>query len=262
MRFRESIRSVARRWVGRQVEHACDHLGGMAVCRAVFRSIAAVLVGWLIIPGGYVVTMVVIALFNREAFKPAMHYPVAWWSVSISMGLIYSVVGGFVTGAIAGRREITHAIGLVLLGMLVSLRWPGGHTNTISAPPWYSIAEYLLMPSCMVLGGWLRMKQRTLLERGSAMMIRVTERVQFLIAVLAAFATFVLVLCGTGSLGIVGLTPILDRAFGEQHPGNGILPCFLAFLLSGFLSRCVFKRIVAARVSPPSDGVVDDRMES
>jgi hypothetical protein len=59
----------------------------------------------------------------------------------------------------------------------------------------------------------------------------------------------------------VGLTPILDRLFGERHPGTGILPCFLAFLLSCFVARYVFRKIVGVPASPLGDGMVNDGKE-
>jgi hypothetical protein len=231
------------------------------VNRTILRSPAAILVGWLVVVGGCLVTMTAIALLNPEAFKPAMHHSVGWWLVHLSVGLTYSVVGGFVTGVVAQRREIAHAIRLVLFGLLAAKCMPSGRTTTMSVPTWYWIAGYVLTFSFTIVGGWLRMRQRILLDRGSTAMIRATERVQFVIGLFGASATFVLALFVAGALGIAGLTPILDRLFGAQHPGTGILPCFLAFLLSAFAARYVFQQVVGMRASFRSDGVGNDGVE-
>jgi hypothetical protein len=47
----------------------------MSVNRKILRSIAAILLGWLVTVGGYVVTMVVIAFFNPEAFRKRLSSP-------------------------------------------------------------------------------------------------------------------------------------------------------------------------------------------
>lgn len=144
VRLRESIRKVTRRLTDGQAEHVGDRPGGTPVGRIVLRSIAAILLGWLVAFGGVVVTIVVIGLFDPETFKPAEHHSIGYWLISLFVGLIYSVVGGFVTGVIARRREVAHAIGLVVFGLLISQCWPSGDTSTTFVPNWYWIGGYVL----------------------------------------------------------------------------------------------------------------------
>jgi hypothetical protein len=261
MRFRESIRNAARRLADAHTEYVCDQAGRMPVCRIVLRSVAAVLAGWLVTLGGYIVTIVVIALLYPGAFQPAAHHSAGYWLVSLFVDLIWSVVGGFAAGVIARRREVAHAIGLVLFGLLASKCILSSYADTVSVPNWYWIAGYAQGTLFTILGGWLRMKHRILLDRGSEAAIKATHNARLAIALLAAPFAFVLALYVTAVLGTVGLTPILDRLFGERHPGTGILPCFLAFLLSCFAARYVFRKIVGVPASPLGEGMVNDGEE-
>lgn len=223
------------------------------------RSVAAILLGWLVTLGGYVVTMVVIALFNPEAFKPAVHYSTGYWLVTLSVGLFYSVVGGFVTGVIARRREIAHAIGLVVFGLLISKCLPSGHTNTMSVPNWYWIAGYVLGAPSTVLGGWLRAKQHLLVSRIPGRVVRTIDDLRlstaltvdffrFPIAVVVSVGTFVISFyVGILSAG-AGLLAIQRFLGGEPRGDVGIIPVslvFLAsFLLAFLLSRYFYRKIM------------------
>ncbi len=223
---------------------------------AVLRSIAAVLLGWLVTVGGCWVTMVVIALFDPEGFQPGVRHSVGYWLLTLSVGLIYSVVGGFVTGIIARRREIAHAIGLVVFGLLISECLSRGHANTMSAPSWYWIAGYILMPSATILGGWLRAKQDTVAKRMPGrvstaidnmwLSIAITiDHSRPLIAALVACVVFAIVLFGGAALGVGGLLVILQKVFGEDYHPPIALPVFVAcIILASIVSRRVFRRIM------------------
>jgi len=271
MGFGESIRKVARRLADGHAEHVCDRPGGIPVNRTVLRSIAAILSGWLVTVGGYVVTMVVIALLDPEAFKPALHYSTGYWLVTLSVGLICSVVGGFVTGVIARRREIAHAIGLVLFGLLASKCWPSSHTNTMSVPNWYWVAGYVLMPLSTILGGWLRAKQHLLVRRIPGRVVRTIDDLRlstvltvdffrFPIAVVVSVGAFVISFyVGILSAG-AGLLAIQRLLGGEPRGDVGVILVslvFLAsFLLAFVLSRCVYRRIMLRETS-----LMDDRRQ-
>ncbi len=232
--------------------------------RTILRSIAAILVGWLVVVGGCVVTLTAIALFNPEAFKPAVHHSVGYWLVTLSVGAIYSVVGGFITGIIARRREIAHAIGLVVFGLLISKCLPRGHADTMSVPNWYWIAGYVLGALSTIWGGWLRMKQRILLDRGSEAVIKATDNLRFGMAAIISFVAFLLVLSLGTAAGGAGLWWVEHLLSGEDtHTPPSLLPIFIvSLILASILARRVFKRIIGVRASPLSDGVADDRVES
>lgn len=225
--------------------------------KTILRSSAAILVGWLVVVGGYLVTMIGIALFNRGAFQPAAHHSTGWWLIGLSVGFIFSVAGGFVAGAIAQRREIAHAIGLVLLGLLVYQCWPGTHASMISVPQWYRIACYVLLPS-PVMGGWLRAQQHALAQRMPSSVVSIFANIRlsialtidcfrFPIALACSVATFVIgmrigvLISGAALLGIQTL-------FGEAHRDTIIatpLALFGMFVLPFLPARLVYRRIMA-----------------
>lgn len=236
--------------------------------RTVLRSLAAILLGWLVTLGGYVVTMVVIALFNPEAFKPAVHYSTGYWLVTLSVGLFSSAVGGFVTGIIARRREIAHAIGLVLFGVLASMCLPSSHTNTMSVPNWYWIAGYVLMPSSTILGGWLRAKQHILVTRMPGRMVRTVDDLRlsvaltvdffrFPIAAVVSVVTFVI----SFYAGILsgGAALLAMRKFSGEEPGDDVAAVLISLifgaslLLAFLLSRYFYRKIMLRDTSPMND---------
>ena len=236
--------------------------------RTILRSVAAILVGWLVVLGGFIVTMVVIALFNPETFKSAVHHSIGYWLVNLFVGLIYSVVGGFVTGVVARRREVAHAIGLVVFELIISKCWPSSHTSTMSVPTWYWIAAYVLGVPATVLGGWLRAKQGVVLAKIPPSVTRTMDEARLsiaitvdhsrpLIATLAAFATFVAVLFGGMILGALGVITVLDRLFGENYHPPVMVPVFLvSIILASISSRRVFRRIM-----PRDTSLMNDRRQ-
>ena len=234
--------------------------------RRALRSIAAILSGWLVTVVGYIVTMVIIALFNPETFKTSAHYSRGYWLVTLFVGLIYSIVGGFITGIVARRREVAHAIGLVVFGLLISECWPRGDQNTMSVPGWYWIAGYVLVAPSTILGGWLRARQGVLLAKIPPSVTATVDNVRLsiaitidhsrpLIATLLALVTFVTVLFGAMPLGLLVLMVVLERLFGREYHPPIAFPVFIAsIILASILSRRIFRRIMSRDAS-----LMDDR---
>ncbi|MBV9209452.1 MAG: hypothetical protein JOZ52_02420 [Acidobacteria bacterium] len=73
--------------------------------------------------------------------------------------LLFSVLGGYVTALIAGRRELQHAFILGVLQLLM------GIVATIKfwerAPVWYHLIFLLLLIPANLLGGRLRARQKS-----------------------------------------------------------------------------------------------------
>ncbi len=226
--------------------------------RRILRSVAAIPLGLAAQCVAYFAVIFAVTIFYREASKPDVPFSLGWLLVTLLMGFVSWIMGGFVTGLVAQRREIAHATGLVLFSLLISVCFPSGFENAKSVPVWYVIAGNVLAVPSILLGGWLSMKQRLLLGAGPAGLVRATDRVRILTAIFVAFGTFVVFLYLTGALAVAGLAPILDR-LGTDPVAPVMLPCFLAFLLSVFLARYVFRKIAGERASPPSAGATDSK---
>lgn len=165
--------------------------------RGILRSAVAVVSGWIVVTGGYILTSAVFGLFNPDTFTPAVPLPAGWLLVTLVASAIWSVIAGFVTAVFAQRREVGHAIALVLLSLIVSLYFVSTNENLGQVPAWYMIAGEVLTSVAILVGGWLRKNQRILLGRLSkgatgtvASISLAADRWWFLIAVVVTFITF------------------------------------------------------------------------
>jgi hypothetical protein len=121
--------------------------------------------GWMVAVGGYVLTVVVFALFNPETFTPGVPLPRGWLLVTLVVSAVWSVAAGFVAAVIARRREIEHVVGLALFWLTVSVGFVIWNRNLAQVPTWYVIAGEVLTALTLLMGGWLRRNQRILLAK-------------------------------------------------------------------------------------------------
>jgi len=217
--------------------------------RNVLRSVVAVPSGWAVGVGGCIVTMIVIAFFNHETFKPGAQLPTEWLLVTLAILVIWSVLAGFVVGVIAQRREIEHAIGLVIFTWLLSLYFTARSGNPAQGPSWYVTAGEILGVLSNLLGGWLRLKQRILLERRSKGMIKAMDSGRVVLGTIIATIVFLFVLFWATIVGYEGLSWIVLRLLGEDYFAPIVPPFVAAFVLASFLSQCAFKRIAGVHTS-------------
>ena len=131
----------------------------------ILRSGVAVASGWIVVVGGYILTVVVFSLFNPETFTPGVPLPVGWLLVTLVVSAIWSVAAGFVAGVLSGRREIEHAIGIALSLLIVSVCFVRWNRNLAQVPSWYVIAGEALTALAVLMGGWLRRNQRIFLAQ-------------------------------------------------------------------------------------------------
>jgi hypothetical protein len=80
-------------------------------------------------------------------------------------GLLFSVLGGYVTALIAKRQELQHAFILGLLQFAMGLIATVKFYDT--APLWFHVSFLVLLIPANVFGGQLRMAQKRKLRRGS-----------------------------------------------------------------------------------------------
>ena len=225
------------------------------------RSIIAILLGLVVMVGGYVVTTIVFPIFNYEDFKPGVQLPTERLLVSLAVSAIWSVIGGFAVGVIARRKEIEHAIGLVVFTSLLSLYFVVRNRNSAQVPDWYLIAGQVLMVLSVLLGGWLRMKRGTLLNKMPKSVVRTVDEARLsigitvdqsrpLMAAIVACVTFITLLFLGVVFGTAGIAAILRMLFDEDYSPTVPLPVFIASLVfSSVLSRRVYRRIMAQDAS-------------
>lgn len=170
--------------------------------REILRSTVAVASGWIVAVGGYILTILVFALFNPETFTPGVPLPTGWLLVTLAISAIWSVAAGFVTGVIARQKEIAHVIALALVALIVSGGFVSRNRNLGQVPIWYVIAGEVLTSLAILAGGWLRRSQRLLLgtvPEGAVpaagdmrfTIVMALDRWRWRIAVAVTFITFV-----------------------------------------------------------------------
>ena len=169
--------------------------------RGILRSTVAIASGWIVVTGGYILTVIVFALFNQEGFTPGVPLSTGWLLFTLAASAIWSIVAGFVTGVIARRREIEHAIGLVLFTLIVSVYFVSRNRNLGQVPTWYMIAGEVVTALAILVGGGLRRDQRILLgempegvagtvDDARLSIAIIVDRWRFLIAAVVTSITF------------------------------------------------------------------------
>jgi len=124
----------------------------------ILKGIGAILAGMIFIVVTHAGTDFVLESLGR--FKPpSQGFHTTWMVVTATIyRCFYSVVGGYITAALAPTRPMLHAVILGLIGLVV-----GSIAAIVTipmgiAPAWYPIALALLALPCTWLGGKLRTK--------------------------------------------------------------------------------------------------------
>ena len=122
------------------------------------RSILAVIAGYLVMVAGVVVLHNSIGLLLPGNYSELGKAPsLAFMILTIVYRAFGEVVGGYVTGVIAKRAEVKHALALgavaVALGIVSMIKFWG------LQPVWYQVELILIVAPALWLGGWLRGRQ-------------------------------------------------------------------------------------------------------
>ena len=119
----------------------------------IVRSVLAVLAGYVV--KGLVASVFLLFAGWHTTDTPSQQVVLIlmFWRV------VASLAAGYVTGAVARRAEIEHAAGLATLAVVVALGSMLAGTGG-KEPLWAQIAHLLLMPPLILLGGYLRKRQR------------------------------------------------------------------------------------------------------
>ena len=122
----------------------------MIILQAI-RSVFSVLVGYLLFA---ISTFMVFKLFEQPSHQAA---PV-WFMIFVAViGMSFSLLGGYLSGLLAGRSPFGHAIAvaaLIVSGASFSLLATIG-----KGAIWSQLVAIILIAPCAIAGGWLRRRQ-------------------------------------------------------------------------------------------------------
>lgn len=116
------------------------------------RSISAVIAGYLVI------AIAIVGLF-AVWFGPVSGVPTKGFLIySLVYGFFAAITGGYVTALVAGRAELKHAVGLAVLvaiaAVISAVMYAGRE------PLWYQFANLVVVTDGVLLGGFVRHRQR------------------------------------------------------------------------------------------------------
>jgi hypothetical protein len=124
-----------------------------------FRSVGAVIVGYLVFA---VLGYAVFRVSGQAAHATAS---LAFMLASITSGVVFAFLGGYIAGWLAGRKPGAHAIAvatLIAIGATVSLIATLGNGSI-----WSQVAAITLMAPSAILGGWVRASRASRAERAT-----------------------------------------------------------------------------------------------
>lgn len=124
--------------------------------RSTFRSIAAVLAGYLVF------ALLSFAIFRLSGHAPHAAASPSFMASSIAGGVVFAFLGGSLSASIAGRRPVAHAVAmaaLLAIGAVASLALTIGHGAV-----WSQLSALALMVPAAVLGGWWCARQESVPE--------------------------------------------------------------------------------------------------
>lgn len=121
-----------------------------------FRIIAAVLAGYILIGCLVVATDAVFGTLNPELMN-MRPLPAYYLTISCVTSTLYSVVGGYVAAVIGRARSSTAAIWLIIFGEIIGVASTIGFWSRM--PHWYSFALLILYPPAIWIGYLLRCRR-------------------------------------------------------------------------------------------------------
>jgi hypothetical protein len=115
------------------------------------RSVGAVLAGYIVI-GILVVLTDQIWSRSVPGFSSLPQPPTYYFAITLLTDFLYSAVGGWVAIRIGQRRQLQHAVGLIIFGELIGIATQIALWSTV--PHWYGVSILILYP----VGVWLGAK--------------------------------------------------------------------------------------------------------
>lgn len=116
------------------------------------KSVAAIIAGYV------VMAIAIVALFAAW-FGPESGVPAKGFLIySLAYGFFAATTGGYVTALVAGRAELKHAVGLAVVAVTMAII--SAIMNAGREPLWYQFANVVVMTDGVLLGGFVRHRQR------------------------------------------------------------------------------------------------------
>lgn len=128
----------------------CDTLGLM------WRSLVAVLGGWLVIQFLVVITDAVLARVFPGHYSSGLPLPSWLLGLRLACGVLYTVFGGWLAVLLAPERPWRHAVYLIVFGETMGILMAGMSIGQV--PLWYLGGLLLLFPVAVLAGAWLRLR--------------------------------------------------------------------------------------------------------
>ena len=130
------------------------------------KSILAVLGGWAAVGLLVVLTDVVLGRIYPQEYVQGKVPPDSLSAVSLATSVIYSVIGGWVTAWIAGRKRWAHILALILWGELMGISSAFFTWGKIQN--WHQIGLILGWIPAVFLGGYLQIGHKRFREQDPA----------------------------------------------------------------------------------------------
>jgi MFS superfamily sulfate permease-like transporter len=125
----------------------------VATLLQIARHVIAVLVGYVLFAGASV------ALFALSHRDPHARQDGTFVAFSIGYGLLAAVLAGYVASVIGGGRRLNHArtlaVAVAAVAIVSMLARPG------QGAVWSQLLSLVVFAPAVLLGGWLRVVQRT-----------------------------------------------------------------------------------------------------
>ncbi|MEL6771921.1 MAG: hypothetical protein AAFP18_12720 [Bacteroidota bacterium] len=128
------------------------------------RSVFAVVAGFIVIVIASVAVDVLIRAVTPAQFSPRGRVDTTLTLLLYSgSAVLYTILGGFVTGRIAPQRPVRHAVWLGMVGLVVGVAASSALWAT--APAWYHILGWVLVVPAAYAGG--RLAERTRVRKAT-----------------------------------------------------------------------------------------------
>jgi hypothetical protein len=126
--------------------------------RDTFKSIGAVFAGLIaivVLSNGTDTVLEATGVYPSIAEQQERGFTM-WWMLLLAIGYraVFTVVGGYVTAALAPRRPMRHVLALGLIGVVLGTL--GAVAAAGVAPVWFSVGLIVMSLPCVWLGGRLR----------------------------------------------------------------------------------------------------------
>jgi hypothetical protein len=132
------------------------------------RSVGAVLAGLItiiVLSNGTDTVLEATGVFPPVAVQQEQGFDTTWMvALALVYRGVYSVVGGYVTAALAPNRPVRHAVVLGIVGMVLGVL--GAAATWGITPAWFNILLIVLGLPCALLGARARSRPLPRHERG------------------------------------------------------------------------------------------------